>query len=206
MKNHFINTTTRLACIAGFALTASMANAATISTDFESAIAPAVPSGWTTVGVGANGTFATTAGEGNPGQSGNLDWTGTNQTAPTVYLVNSGVAFDATQSITGSFQFYNEDDGFDTTSNFIIGDVQNGLTNTSAGEFLNVSLAERTFGRRANILCVPNDDRTHPLIESQWRHDPRSRSVVFVFDEGRRRAPRVMSFSDFRVAEEKEDE
>jgi hypothetical protein len=53
---------------------------------------------------------------------------------------------------------------------------------------------------------VPDDDRTHPLIESQWRHDPRSRSVVFVFDEGRRRAPRIMSFSDFRHVEKKEDE
>ncbi|MFK7849428.1 MAG: hypothetical protein AB8D78_00490 [Akkermansiaceae bacterium] len=46
---------------------------------------------------------------------------------------------------------------------------------------------------------VPNDDRTHPLIESQWRHDPRTRSIVFVFDEGNRRAPRIRSFSDFRT-------
>lgn len=52
---------------------------------------------------------------------------------------------------------------------------------------------------------VPDDDRTHPLIESQWRHDPRSRCVVFVYDEGRRRAPRVMSFSDFRLPEEKKE-
>ncbi len=52
---------------------------------------------------------------------------------------------------------------------------------------------------------VPNDERTHPLVESQWRHDPRSRSVVFVFDEGRRRAPRIMAFSDFRMPEEKEE-
>jgi hypothetical protein len=53
---------------------------------------------------------------------------------------------------------------------------------------------------------VPDDDRTHPLVESQWRHDPRSRFVVFVYDEGRRRAPRVMSFADFRIAEKKEKE
>jgi hypothetical protein len=49
---------------------------------------------------------------------------------------------------------------------------------------------------------VPDDERTHPLIESQWRHDPRSRSIVFVFDEGKRRAPRIMSFSDFRMPKE----
>jgi len=53
---------------------------------------------------------------------------------------------------------------------------------------------------------VPNDNRTHPLIESQWRHDPRSRCVVFIFDEGRRRAPRVMSFSDFRIPGKKEED
>ena len=52
---------------------------------------------------------------------------------------------------------------------------------------------------------VPNDDRTHPLIESQWRHDPRSRSIVFVFDEGKRRAPRIQSFSDFRMLEKKKE-
>lgn len=49
---------------------------------------------------------------------------------------------------------------------------------------------------------VPGDERTHPLIESQWRHDPRIRSIVFVFDEGKRRAPRIMSFSDFRMPKE----
>ena len=53
---------------------------------------------------------------------------------------------------------------------------------------------------------VPGDDRTHPLIESQWHHDPRSRFVVFVYDEGRRRAPRIMSFSDFRIPERNENE
>jgi len=49
---------------------------------------------------------------------------------------------------------------------------------------------------------VPDDDRTHPLIESQWRHDPRSRSIVFVYDEGKRRAPKLSSFSDFRMPDE----
>lgn len=53
---------------------------------------------------------------------------------------------------------------------------------------------------------IPADDRPHPLIESQWYHDPRSRSLVFVYDEGRRRAPRIMAFSDFRVREEKKEE
>ncbi len=49
---------------------------------------------------------------------------------------------------------------------------------------------------------VPDDERTHPLIESRWNHDPRSRSIVFVFDEGKRRAPRISSFTDFRMPKE----
>jgi hypothetical protein len=53
---------------------------------------------------------------------------------------------------------------------------------------------------------VPGDPRTHPLIESQWRHDPRSRCIVFVYDEGKRRAPRIRSFSDFRMPEKKKEE
>ncbi len=53
---------------------------------------------------------------------------------------------------------------------------------------------------------VPDDPRTHPLIENKWRHDPLSRSIVFVFDEGKRRAPRVMSFSDYREAKETKSE
>lgn len=52
---------------------------------------------------------------------------------------------------------------------------------------------------------VPNDNRVHPLIESQWNHDPRSRSIVFVFDEGKRRAPRIQSFADFRMPEKKDE-
>ncbi len=53
---------------------------------------------------------------------------------------------------------------------------------------------------------VPGDKRTHPLIESQWRHDPRSRCIVFIYDEGKRRAPRIRSFSDFRMPEKKKEE
>lgn len=53
---------------------------------------------------------------------------------------------------------------------------------------------------------VSGDKRTHPLTESKWRHDPRSRSIVFIFDEGKRRAPKIQSFSDFRMPEKKKVE
>lgn len=75
----------------------------------------------------------------------------------------------------------------------------------------NSALVKEPAGKLENYpveiyFRVPNDDRTHPLIESSWRHDPRSRCVVFVFDEGKRRAPRIMSFSDFRLPEKKAEE
>lgn len=40
-----------------------------------------------------------------------------------------------------------------------------------------------------------------PLCESRWRHDPRSRSLVFIVNDGKRIAPRIVSFSDFRMPE-----
>jgi len=45
---------------------------------------------------------------------------------------------------------------------------------------------------------IEGDGHLHPLMESRWRHDPRSRSLVFIANNGNRRAPRVFSFSDFR--------
>lgn len=127
--------------------------------DFDSAaLGTAAPTGWQTVGVGTNGTYETTADTGNPGQSGNLDWTGTETTQPGVYLVNSGVAFDATQAITGTFDFYITEVGNYSTANFIIGDVQNGLNAPAgnAGEFINVWMTEQQFGTRARVYDSDN--------------------------------------------------
>ncbi len=45
---------------------------------------------------------------------------------------------------------------------------------------------------------VAGDERVHPLTESNWRHDPRCRTLVFVMNNGNRRAPRIKAFSDFR--------
>jgi len=38
----------------------------------------------------------------------------------------------------------------------------------------------------------------YPLCETQWRHDPRSRSVAFVITERGIRTPRVLVFPDYR--------
>lgn len=45
---------------------------------------------------------------------------------------------------------------------------------------------------------IPNDPNTYPLCETRWRHDPRSRSVIFIQSEEGSRTPRVRGFSDYR--------
>jgi hypothetical protein len=55
-------------------------------------------------------------------------------------------------------------------------------------------------------FTIEGDAHLHPLCESRWRHDPRSRSLVFVARNGNRRAPRIYSFSDFREPKKKEGE
>ncbi|GAA5482188.1 hypothetical protein [Haloferula sargassicola] len=41
-------------------------------------------------------------------------------------------------------------------------------------------------------------DPIHPICETTWLHDPRSRKVAFIFGEKGRPAPRVLAFNDFR--------
>lgn len=55
-------------------------------------------------------------------------------------------------------------------------------------------------------FVIEGDAHLHPLCESQWQHDPRSRSLVFIARNGNRRAPRIYSVSDFRVADKREIE
>lgn len=42
-----------------------------------------------------------------------------------------------------------------------------------------------------------------PICETKWLHDPRSRAIVFVLGGPGGRTPRVMMFTDYREAEEK---
>ena len=121
----------------------SLIQAATIIDNFESGLG-----GWTQVGTGS-GVFGTAAGNGST-TAATIDWNGSNQGNPGAYLVNSGVAFDATQTFSGTFDFFLPENGNDMRVNFIVGDIQNGITGT-AGEFLNFYGNERTFGRRAQL-------------------------------------------------------
>ena len=45
---------------------------------------------------------------------------------------------------------------------------------------------------------IPGNERIYPLCETKWRHDPRSRSVVFIITEQGSRSPRVLVFPDYR--------
>jgi len=45
---------------------------------------------------------------------------------------------------------------------------------------------------------IQGDERVHPICETRWMHDRRSRHLIFVFTEPDRRLPRIKGFPDFR--------
>jgi hypothetical protein len=59
---------------------------------------------------------------------------------------------------------------------------------TSKSEGYAVNLSYRRAG----------NESLYPLCETQWQHDPRSRSLAFVINENGVRTPRVMVFPDYR--------
>jgi hypothetical protein len=52
---------------------------------------------------------------------------------------------------------------------------------------------------------IPGKEHVYPLCETQWLHDPRSRSVVFILDAAGSRTPRILSFPDYREPESGRD-
>lgn len=46
---------------------------------------------------------------------------------------------------------------------------------------------------------ITGDKRGYPLCETKWRHDPRSRTLVFIIAQGGHRGPQVMGFTDYRT-------
>lgn len=49
--------------------------------------------------------------------------------------------------------------------------------------------------------AVPGEKTVRPICETQWQHNPRTRMVMFVFEQTPNAIPRVMGFSDFRMKE-----
>ena len=125
----------------------SEVNALTIGTDFEGGLG--TPAGWNVVNTGSS-TYQTTAGVGNPGQAGRFVQAESNTASPNIYLVNDGPGLDANAAISGSFDYYLEENENYSTLNFLIGDIDGGLGG-SAGDNLNVRLQRKTFGARAEL-------------------------------------------------------
>jgi hypothetical protein len=47
---------------------------------------------------------------------------------------------------------------------------------------------------------TPEDQALRPICETQWQFNPATRMVMFVFEQADEKVPRVMGFSDFRIA------
>jgi len=152
-----------LVVVAGWvlALSAAATNAATISEDFESSVGSTPPSGWSLVIVhnSPTPTYGTVAGYVGGGLGGQItanSWNGTHDHLPGAYIVNSGsVAFDATQPITGRFDFRVDDpvgQDFYAAANFIMGDIKTGFTGADAGQLVGAHLGKNTFGAKGTII------------------------------------------------------
>ena len=154
---------TRVATLVVLAGAVGTAQAATITEDFDGVTAPSLPAGWQVVGTGV-----TTAATGNP--NNNLQ-----VAAGSGYLVNSGSGFDASADFSGTFDFWLDDATNYSNIAFLVGDVQDGLTGSSAGEYLRIDLRERTFGARANIIdgsgttvFSGSGNNTYQIEDNQW--------------------------------------
>jgi hypothetical protein len=50
---------------------------------------------------------------------------------------------------------------------------------------------------------IAGDSQPHPICQTKWVHDPRSRMVMFVYGGAQNTAPQIVGFKDFRSAPEK---
>ena len=46
---------------------------------------------------------------------------------------------------------------------------------------------------------IAGEEKYRPICETKWRHEPRSRFIVFVIGDRAQSSPRVMSFPDYRA-------
>lgn len=155
------------------------ANAAMISQDFEGETLGSTtpPAGWSLVPVAGTSSYVVTAGNGG-GLAGEVtgNHPATSSTIPAGYVVNSGgVAFDTTQPISGTFDFYISEAGNYSSALFMVGDIQTGISQTAAGEWLGMFLRERTFGARAgltagdgSVLFNGSGSNQYQIETNQW--------------------------------------
>jgi hypothetical protein len=53
--------------------------------------------------------------------------------------------------------------------------------------------------------AIAGDPQFHPICQTQWQHDPRSRMVMFVYGGAQNTTPQVAGFKDFRSSPEKSE-
>lgn len=132
------------------------ANAALISEDFEGSTLGSTtpPDGWALNQVAGTSSYLTSTGANGLGLGGQI--TGNHpqnpSTMPAGYVVNSGSgALNTAKGISGSFDFWVEEEGNYSSGIFMFGDINSGIAQNDPGEFLGLFLREQTFGARASI-------------------------------------------------------
>ncbi|MCH7226807.1 GDSL-type esterase/lipase family protein [Haloferula sp. A504] len=168
--------TTALAVLAG-CLTSTLDAQITLDEDFESSTAGSntPPAGWSLVQTAGTATYATSsAGAGSNGAGGSAGLAGQvsatagvgNNGLPGAYLVNTA-AIDLSNAVSGTFDFLMPNEaGFDDVG-FIIGDVANGITGTSAGELLYARITEGNPNAIAGIIQDGTSDGTSDVLASE---------------------------------------
>jgi hypothetical protein len=131
------------------------AHAATIVEDFEGASGSTPPTNWTLethFSSGGQPTYNTGTGNGG-GQGGDVVSFSGGDGLPGGYLLyNDGDAFDATKSISGTFDFaVSWTDARYPAAYFMMGDITSGLTDT-ATQFVGAALGANTFGNRTYVM------------------------------------------------------
>ena len=89
---------------------------------------------------------------------------------------------------------------FNLTTNTVGGTLGSEKLKIQPGTRLVMNPPMRASGNYpvALYFSIPNDNHLYPLCETYWRHDPASRSLVFVTPVEGSRSPRVRGICDYR--------
>jgi hypothetical protein len=73
-------------------------------------------------------------------------------------------------------------------------------------ELVNAPVTEPDSYPVIMLHMIKGDEQVHPICETRWMHDPKTRQLVFVYTETGRRLPRIVGISDFRPPPDKKPE
>ena len=149
----------------------------TLNEDFESSSPgnSAVPVGWALVETAGTATYATSsAGFGSNGNAGSVGLAG--QVSATVGVGGNGLpgallvnttAIDLSNAVSGTFDFLMPNEANFDDVGFIIGDVANGITGTSAGELLYARITEGNPNALGGIIQDGTSNGTSDALTSE---------------------------------------